>query len=66
MHYYLLNALPVLILVLAASLAVRLLPRSVLMAIAYNIAIAIAFVLGILTFFSLVGGILDVIDNILF
>lgn len=66
MHYYLRDVLLILILVLAASLAVRLLPKSVLLAIAHNIAIAIAFVLGILTFFSLVGGLLDVIDNILF
>ena len=66
MHYYLEVGLQILVLVSAVSLVVKLLPKSVLLVIAYYMLIAVAFLLGMLTMFKIVEGILNTVCNILF
>ena len=66
MHYYLSLLLVTFIVLLAVSLAIKFLPVAVLYMVLYKLILCIAFVLGMLTFFKIVEGILNVIDNILF
>ena len=65
MHYYLSLLLVTFIVLLVVSLAIKFLPASVLFILLHKLIICIAFVLGMLTFFKIVEGILNTIDNIL-